>query len=157
MSFWVWFTSLSMIFSSSIHLPASFMMYLFLVFQCVYVPHVLHSFFSWGAYVLILASGYSKVSMNIIGQVSLFYSGACFKCMSRSGIVETCSAVHNFLRNNQIDFPRCCWSLHSNQQWRSKTLNLKIILNAISIMTKDVEHFFNCFLVIKHSSVENSV
>jgi hypothetical protein len=35
--------------------------------------------------------------------------------------------------------------------------NLKVILVYISLMTKDVEHFFKCFSGVRDSSVENSV
>jgi hypothetical protein len=35
--------------------------------------------------------------------------------------------------------------------------NLRVILVCISLMTKDVEHFFRCFSAIGDSSVENSI
>jgi len=71
------------------------------------------------------------------------------------------------------------WLLH--QQWRSVSLsshphqhllspeflivailtdvrwNLRVVLICFSLMTKDVEHFFRCFLAIQYSSVENSL
>jgi hypothetical protein len=37
------------------------------------------------------------------------------------------------------------------------SLNLGIILMCISLMTKDVEHFFKCFSAIQYFSVENSL
>jgi hypothetical protein len=70
--------------------------------------------------------------------------------------------------------------LESHQQWRSVPLsphphqhllspeffilailtgvrcNLRVILICISLMTKDVEHFFRCFWTLQVSSVENS-
>jgi ABC-type uncharacterized transport system permease subunit len=71
--------------------------------------------------------------------------------------------------------------LQSHQQWRSVPLsphpcqyllspeflilviltdlrwNLRAVLICISLMTKDVEHFFKCFSAIWYSSVENSL
>jgi len=88
--------------------------------------------------------------------------------------------MSNFLRNLQSDFQNGCTSLQSHQQWRSVPLsphphqhllsiefllailtgrrwNLRVLLFCISLMTKDVEHFFRCFSVIQYSSVENSL
>jgi hypothetical protein len=35
--------------------------------------------------------------------------------------------------------------------------NLRVVLICISLMTKDVEHFFRCFSAIRYSSVEDSL
>jgi hypothetical protein len=35
--------------------------------------------------------------------------------------------------------------------------NLGVVLVCISLMIKDVEHFFRCFSAIQYSSVENSL
>jgi len=35
--------------------------------------------------------------------------------------------------------------------------NLRVILMCISLMTKDAEYFFKCFLAIRYSSVEKSL
>jgi hypothetical protein len=82
------------------------------------------------------------------------------------------STMLNFLRNHQTDFQSCCTSLQSHQQWRSVPFsphplqqllssefvilailtdvrwNLRFVLTYISLMTKDVEHFFRCFSAI---------
>lgn len=47
LSFWVWFISLNLITSSSIHFPA-------VDFHCVYGPHFLYSFISWGISMVVL-------------------------------------------------------------------------------------------------------
>jgi hypothetical protein len=71
--------------------------------------------------------------------------------------------------------------LQSHQQWRSAPLsphpcqhllspeflifailtgvrwNLRVVLTCTSLMSKDVEHFFNCFSALQYSSVENSL
>jgi hypothetical protein len=87
----------------------------------------------------------------------------------------------NLLRKCQTDFQSGCTSLQSHQQWRSVPVpphplqhllslefliqatltgvrwNLRVVLTCISLLTKDVEHFFSCFSVIHYSSVENSL
>ena len=35
--------------------------------------------------------------------------------------------------------------------------NLRVVLICISLMIRDVEHFFRCFSAIQYSSVENSL
>jgi hypothetical protein len=103
--------------------------------------------------------------MNIVEHVSLWYGGASFQYMSRSGIARSSgSTLSNFLRNHQTDFQNVCTSLQSHQQWRSVplsphphqhllspeflTLAILIFLICISLMTKDAEHFFKCFSAI---------
>ena len=120
--------------------------------------------------------------MNIVECVSLLYIGASFGYMPRSSIAGSSGCtISNFLRNCQTDFQSCCTSLQSHQQWRSVPLsphpfqhllppeflilailtgvrwNLRVVLICISLMIKDVEHFFRCFSAIRYSSGENSL
>jgi hypothetical protein len=110
-----------------------------------------------------------KSAMNIVEHVSLLHVGAYFGYMHRSGITGSSgSTMSNFPRNCQADFRSGCTSLQSHQQWRSVPFssqshqhllsleflistiltgmrwNLRVVLICISLMTKDVEHFFRC-------------
>jgi len=115
----------------------------------------------------------NKAAMNIVGHVFLLYGGASFGNMTRSGITgPSDSTMSNILRNRQTDFQNGCTILQSHQQWKSVPLsphscqhlspeffilsiltgmgcNLRIVLIHISLMTKDVEHFFSCFSSFK--------
>jgi hypothetical protein len=98
----------------------------------------------------------------------LWYDGASFGYMSRSGISGFSSGtIPSFLRNFQDDFQIGYTNLHSHQQWGNIPLtpypyqhvlllefvisailidamwNLRIILIFISLMTKDIEHFLS--------------
>jgi len=118
----------------------------------------------------------NKAAMNIVEHVSLFYVGASFGYMPRSGIAGTSgSSISNFLRNLQTDFRSDYTSLQSHQQWRcvlsphphqhllSPEFFILAILTGVRwslrvvLMTKDVEHFFGCFSVIRYSSAVNSL
>jgi hypothetical protein len=119
--------------------------------------------------------------MNIVEHVSLLHVGASSGYISRSSIAGSSGCIlSNFLRNSQTDFQSGYTSLQSNQQRRSVPLspypcqhllsheffilatltgmrwNLRVVLICISLMSKDVEHFFRCFLALRYSSVENS-
>jgi hypothetical protein len=124
----------------------------------------------------------NKAAMNIVKQVSLLLVGTSSGYMSRRGIAGSSgSTMFSFLTSRQTDFQSGCTSLHSHRQWRSVPLsphslqhllsaellslaimtgmryNLRVLLMHISLMTKDVEHFFRCFSAIQYSSVENSL
>jgi hypothetical protein len=108
--------------------------------------------------------------MNIVEHVSLLPVGTSSGYMPRRGISgSTGSTMSSFLGNHQTDFQSGCISLQSHQQWGSVPLsphprqhlltpeflilailtgvrcNLRVVLICISLMIKDVEHFFKCF------------
>jgi hypothetical protein len=120
--------------------------------------------------------------MNIVEHVFLLPVGISSGYMPRRGIAGSSgSTMSNFLRNHQTDFQRGCTSLQSHQQRRSVPLsphprqhlwspeflilviltgvrwNLRVVLICISLMIKDIDHFFRCFSAIRYSSVENSL
>jgi hypothetical protein len=123
----------------------------------------------------------NKADMNMLEHVSLLEVRTSSGYMPRRGIAGSSgSTMSNFLRNRQTDFQSGCTSLQSHQQWRSVLSphprqhllspeflilailtgvrwNLRIALICISLMIKDVEHFFRCFSAIQYSSVENSL
>ena len=115
--------------------------------------------------------------MNIVEHV-----GASSGYMSRSLARSSGNTMSNFLRNYQTDFQSGCTSLQSHQQQMNVPLcpdprqhllspeflilakdltgvrlNLRVVMICISLMTKDVEHFFGCFSVIRYCLVENSL
>ena len=120
-----------------------------------------------------------KATMNIADHVSLLQVGTSSGWRGIAG--SSGSTMSNFLRNCQTDFQSGCTSLQSHQQWRSVPLsphphqhllsleflilailtgvrwNLRVVLTRISLMIKDVEHFFRCFSAIQYSSGENSL
>jgi hypothetical protein len=124
----------------------------------------------------------NMAAMNIMDHVSLLHVRASSGYIPRSGIAGSSdTTMSNFLRNRQTDIQSDCTTLQSHQQWRSVPLsphlcqhllspeflilailtgvrwNLRVMLNCISLMIKDVGHFFRCFSAIWYSSVENSL
>ena len=112
----------------------------------------------------------NKAAMNIVDLVP------------RSSIAGSSgSTMSNFLRKCQTYFQSGYTSLQSHQQWRSVPLsphprqhllspqffilailnsvrrNFTVVLICISLMIKDVEHFFRCFSAIRYSSGKNSL
>jgi hypothetical protein len=122
----------------------------------------------------------NKAAMNIVEHVSFLPVGTSSGYMPRRGIAGySGSIMSNFLRNLQTGFQSGCTCLQSHQQWGSVPLsphpyqhllspeflilsiltglrwNLKVVLICISLVIKDVEHFFRYFSAIQYSSVEN--
>jgi hypothetical protein len=115
----------------------------------------------------------NKAAMNIVERVFLLPGGTYSEYIPRRGIAgSSCSTMSNFLRNHQTDFQSGCNSLQFHQEWRRVPLspyprlhlmspgflilailtgvmgNLRVVLICISIMIKNVEHFFRCYSTI---------
>jgi hypothetical protein len=113
----------------------------------------------------------NRAAMNIVEHVSLLPVGTFSGYKPRRGIAGSSgSTMSSFLRNCQTDFRSGCSSLQSHQQWSNVPLdphpcqhllsleflilailtgvgwNLKVVLICISLMIKDVEHFFQVLL-----------
>ena len=124
----------------------------------------------------------NNAAMNIVEHMSLWYDWASFGYIPKSDISGSWGRLFpNFLRNYHTDIQRGCTSLHSHQQCRSVPFsleplqhklssvflilailtgvrwNLRVVLICISLMTKDIEHFFKCLSAILDSSVESSL
>jgi hypothetical protein len=124
----------------------------------------------------------NQAAMNIVEHLSFIPVGTSSRYTTRRGIAGSSgSTMSNFLRNRQTDFQSGCTSLQSHHQWSSVPLslhsrqhllspeflilailtgvrwNLRDGLICISLMIKDVEHFFRCFSAIQYSSGENSL
>ena len=110
----------------------------------------------------------NKAAMNIVEHVSFLLVATSSGYIPRRGI-EGCSdsTMSSFLRNHQTNFQSSCTSLQSHQQWRNVPLtpqshqhllspeililailtgmrwNLRVVLICISLMIKDVDHFFS--------------
>jgi hypothetical protein len=109
----------------------------------------------------------NKAAMNIVEHVFLLPVGTFSGYMPRGGISGSSgSTMSIFVKNLQTDFQSGCTSLQFHQQWRSVHLsphtrqhllspeflilailtgvrwNFKVVLICISLMIKDVEHFF---------------
>jgi len=108
----LWFASLSIVFSRSIHVTAngriSFCFWLSITSLCMYTPHVLYPFICWRAFGLLPYVGYCKWCCSNIGVHVFFFTlvFSFFKYVPRSGIaiahdnsVSYDNPVFSFLRN----------------------------------------------------------
>jgi hypothetical protein len=66
----------------------------------------------------------NKADMNIVQHMPLWYGGASFGYILKSGIAGSSGrSMSNFLRNLQNDLQSGCISLQSHKQWRSVPLS----------------------------------
>jgi hypothetical protein len=107
----------------------------------------------------------NKSAMNVVEHVSLSVRTSS-GYMPRRGIAGSSgSTMSNFLRNCQTDFQSGCTVPPAMEECSSFSTssailtgvrwNLRVVLICISLMIKDVVHFFKCFSALQYSSVEN--
>ena len=128
--FWVWVTSLNMMFSGS-HLPTNVKLSLFffccVVLHCVNVPHFPYPLFGRRTFRLFPGSGYDK-------QCCYEHSWAhALGYILKSGITGFWGRLFpNFLRTHQTDIRRGWTSLPSHQQCRG--VKAAILIQALRLL-----------------------
>jgi hypothetical protein len=87
----------------------------------------------------------SKTAIKILEHVSLWYGGASFGQMPRSGMAESLGRIISFfffflLRNYQNDFQSSCRVLQSHSQWRSISLFSRPCQHVLSLQVFVLSH-----------------